>query len=294
VRSWRHTYRSNAPSTVTLTIEDCLASLGRRKFRQWTTTTGTPRERFIEVLERNEVAYNGPLDLDGGVFTLQSDNVSYDSSVINYLQLVAKSDLGRLFASRDNTLTFRDRLAATGTPVLLFADDGTGVDFEQVQRSDDARTLYTRVSIDRTGGIAQTSVNDQAEIDFDGARAFSLTNLLLNSDTDSASLADYLVGTLSIPEQRVEAITVKVPTIDSALLADTLDVDLADIVQVVWTPLGIGAPLDTVCVVESMAEKITATDHLITFGLSTVANRSPWTLEDDLLGALDSVAALSF
>ena len=70
--------------------------------------------------------------------------------------------------------------------------------------------------------------------------------------------------------------------------------DLASAVQVVWTPLGIGPELDTVAIVESMNETITPFDHLIRFGLSTVANRSPWTLEDDLLGALDGVAVLSF
>lgn len=294
VRSWRHTYRANAGSTVTLTVEDALAKLGRRKFLEWTTLPGRPRQRLVDVLERNEVAYTGPVDLDEGVFTLQGDNVSYGSSVLNYMQLVARSDLGRLFAARDNTLTFRDRLASTGVPVLLFADDGTGVDFEQVNRSDDARTLYTRATVDREGGIAQTSVNAQAEIDYDGARALSMTGLLLSSDTDSAALADWLTGTLSSPEQRIEAVAVKVPTIDASLLADTLAVDLADVVQVVWTPLGIGAPLDVVSVVESMNERITWNDHVITFGLSTVENRFPWTLEDDLLGALDGVAALSF
>jgi hypothetical protein len=280
---------------VTLTIEDALARLGRRKFTEWTTTEQLPRARIVDVLLRNEVAYSGPVDIDEGVFTLQSDYVSYGSSVLNYLQLVAKSDMGRLFASRPNTLTFRDRLTTTGsTAEVVFADDGSGVDFEEVNRSDDARTLYTRVTVDREGGIAQTSVNEQAEIDFDGARALSYTGLLLNSDTDSASLADYLVGTLSIPEQRIEQVIVKVPTVESAMLPALLALDLASIVQVVWTPLGIGNDLDVVAVVEGMNETITPFDHVITFGLSTVANRSPWTLEDDLLGALDGVAVLSF
>lgn len=296
VRSWRHSYRANAPSTVTLTIEDALAKIGRRKFTEWTTTEQLPRQRFVDVLLRNEVAYTGPVDIDEGVFTLQSDYVSYGSSVLNYLQLVAKSDLGRLFAARDNTLTFRDRLTTSGsTAEVVFNEDGTGVDIEAINRTDDARTLYTRVTVDRGGGTAQTSVNDQAEIDYDGARAFSYTGLLLNSDSDSESLADYLVGILSVPEQRIESVTVKVPTItDAGILADLLALDLASIVQVVWTPLGIGAEVDTVAVVESINETITAFDHLITFGLSTVANRSPWTLEDDLLGALDGVAVLSF
>jgi hypothetical protein len=295
VRSWRHSYRANAPSTVTLTIEDALAKLGRRKFTQWTTTEQQPRARFVDVLSRNEVAYTGPVDIDDGVFTLQADNVSYGSSVLNYLQLVARSDLGRLFASRDNTLTFRDRLTSTGsTGAVVFSDDGTGVDIEAVQRSDDARTLYTRVTVDREGGVAQTAVNAQAEIDYDGARSFDLSGLLLNSDTDSESVANFLVGTLSVPEQRIESVTVKVPTADSALLTDLLELDLADVAQVVWTPLGIGGELDVVAVIESMNETITPFDHEITFGLSTVANRSPWTLEDELLGVLDGVAVLSF
>jgi hypothetical protein len=334
VRSWRHSYRANAPSIVTLTIEDALAKLGRRKFTQWTTTPQQPRARIMDVLMRNEVAYTGPVAIDEGVFTLQADNVSYGSSVLNYLQLIARSDRGRIFASRDNTLTFRDRLTSTGsTNAVLFSDDGSGVDIEALQRSDDARTLYTRVTVDREGGIAQTAVNAQAEIDYDGARSFDLSGLLLSSDTDSESLANYLVGTLSVPEQRIESITVKVPTVgfstldggtasttmfddDSVdggdasstgpstidggsaasigLLDDLLALDLADVVQVRWTPLGIGGELDVVAVIESMNETITPFDHEITFGLSTVANRSPWTLEDELLGALDGVAVLSF
>ena len=296
VRTWRSTYRQNASVAVTLVAEDALAILGRRKFTAWTSTAAaTPRERILEVLARNEVTYTGTVDLDPGLSPLQSDSVTAGSSVLNYLQLVVKSDFGRLFASRVNALTFEDRLAVAGGAVAFTLDEnGTGVDIEGVTRSDDAKGFFTRVSVDRVGGVRQTSVNAQAEIDYDGARAMAITGLLLTSDDDSLYMADYLVAVLSVPEQRIESANVNVMHVPAALLPAVLAVDMAQTVRFVWTPLNIGTAIDVNLIVERVEHQISAYDHVMSLGFSTTVNRSPWTLEDVILGSLDTGGVLSF
>ncbi len=42
---------------------------------------------------------------------MQADYVSWDSNVLNYLQLVARTDAGLLFSSRTNVVTYLDLLA---------------------------------------------------------------------------------------------------------------------------------------------------------------------------------------
>jgi hypothetical protein len=292
---WQNTYEVSKRSEASLLAGDAMGSLARKSFLEWTTAPGQlPGARIGAVLARPEVAYDKGTDIDDGVSALQADLVTWGSNVLNYLQLVARSDLGRLFVSRSGVLTYRDRLnLATGTAAVAFADDGTGFRFHGI--APENAQLYTRVSVDREGGIAQTSMDDTAKTLYD-IRTLTVPGLLLNSDIQSADMADFLLNIHKTPRTRVSELVVNVSgyesSADQALVSS---LDIGDLVMVTWTPAGVGDPLEQTLVVEGVRHQITkGGPHMMVLALSDAVQRNVFIIEDDVYGLLDDGGVLAF
>jgi hypothetical protein len=74
--------------------------------------------RITSVLDRSEVGFPdgaSARDINLGVDVLQGDIVPVGTNVLGYLQTVARSDLGRLYVTRDGVLTYRSRHDVLGT-----------------------------------------------------------------------------------------------------------------------------------------------------------------------------------
>jgi hypothetical protein len=184
---------------------------------------------------------------------LQGDNVSWGSSVLNYIQLVTRSDLGRFYADRSGVVTFRDRLDPINVGAsVTFADDGTGVPFQGIAVEYGSELLYNRVGIDREGGTLQT-VTDAASQALYGASSLSERGLLLNSDTQSLAMANYLLGIYAEPELRVAELVVELSPLTGTQQAGVLGIDIASVIAVTWTPNGVGAAMERACIVEGIA-----------------------------------------
>lgn len=285
---WENEYAADRRTDASVLCVDALGLLARKDFDEWTTTSETAGPRIAAVLDRNEVVYAGGRDLDTGVDMLQADNVSWGSNVLNYLQLVVKSDLGRLFASRAGVLTYRDRLSVAGNvPVLTFADDGSGYEFNGVQKRSAAELLYTRVGVDREGGLLQTST-DAAAVETFGVRTLSLGGLLLNSDVQADAMSEFLLGIYKQPDDRIAALTVYVSGYSSeADQAAVTGLEIGDLVDVVWTPANIGAAINETMVVEGVAHQIGFdSGHVMTLALSNASQQSAFILDDAIFGIL--------
>jgi hypothetical protein len=206
---------------------------------------------------------------------------------LNYLQLVTRSDLGRFYASRTGVVTFRDRLDPLNVgAAVTFADDGTGVPFQGIAMSYGSELLYNRVGIDREGGTLQT-VTDAASQALYGASSLSERGLLLDSDTQSLDMANYLLGIYSEPELRVAELTVELAALDSTQQASVLALDIASVISVTWTPNGVGSSLTRSCIVEGIAHDITPDSHTVTLSLGDADRRSFLQLDDPIFGTLD-------
>lgn len=295
-RRWGHSYRQNAASATSLLCDDALGSLARRSFAaDWTSTTQLPGARINAVLNLPEVAFGVARDIDTGVNTLQADTVTAQTDVLTYLQLVARSDLGRLFADRTGQLVFVDRASIATTPILEFTDDGTGVDMERIERTDDLDTLITRVTVDRAGGTAQTVTNTTTEQTYELVNTLRMSGLLLGTDPESLLMASYLLGIYGQPEPRITEIEVNVTLIaDAGHRGQMLALDLGHVVRATFTPLGVGDPITRLCIVERVRHTITATTHLMTLGLSSAENRMPFILGDPVYGVLGGPGVLAY
>ena len=298
VSDWDLDYAVSGRSTATLSGEDALASLSRQQFLAWTTSAAqAPGARLTAVLNRSEVAWpGGQRDLDTGFASLQADNVSDQSNVLNYCQLVARSDgPATFFASRKGLLTFRDRRAnLTSTPVVTFTDDGTGVAFQDVQTAVGSETYYTRVSADRVGGTSQTYTTTGATTA--GIYSLAVTNLLQDTDAQVLEWATYFATVYATGEARVSGITC---VVDSTLMSSAnsqavLGIELNDVVRVKWTPNHVGAQVDQKSVVIGVHHNIFPDRYEVVLMLGKYDSRAPFILDSATNGTLDSPGVLVF
>lgn len=293
IDDWQFSYDVDGMSTVVFDVVDALADLASKEFDAWTADPGQlPGDRLNTILDRSEVSFpSGQRAIDPGTSSLQGDAVSWGSNALNYAQLVAKSDIGRLFASRENTLTFLGRNHAfTGVGAPILADDGTGIPYSGIARARGTELLYNRVGVDRSGGIQQT-VNDPASQATYKIRSLSLTGLLMDSDDQSLGMANYLLGLYKDPQTRIASLTVYVHGLSGAYQPVVLGLDIGDVVQVIYTPNGVGDPLDTFCLIEGRSDQMGSVSHTITFALSLLADGfagTPFVLDDPVFGVLDA------
>lgn len=285
---------------VSVTLEDVLASLVRRPMTSWTTTAQLAGDRITAVLNRGEVDLPvSQRDIDAGASMLQADNVSYGSSTLNYLQLVARSDLGRLFASAGDVLTFRDRYStSTASVALVITDDPSGpleIEPQKISRRNSIRDTYNRVTVDREGGIAQTSMLADAVVDEQGGiRTLTRPGLLLDDDVDSQSMADWLLYSTQTAENRITDIELDVTTCEEATAIAVVSLELGDRIEVSYTPQQVGSAVTAVVLVESISHNISFNSHRVQLGVSVVTNTTPFVFDDPAYGLFDGPGLFIF
>lgn len=288
IEDWDFGFPSTSESLAFIYAEDALGKLGRMEFGSWTTTASDlPGERIIDSLDRNEVSFGVNRDIDDGENQLQSDNVSYGSNVLNYLQLVSRSDFGRLFVSRTGVLTFRSRLGLIGSAsTVTFGDAADAVPLTGVGVDYGSERLYNRVGIDRVGGTLQT-VDVSGD---DDTRSLTLTELLLSTDTQSREMAEFLANRYSQPAVRFESVRTDLAMIDDpSVLGDVLASDIADVVTVTIRPPGMSTDFSQLVSVEGVRWNWSTDDAFgVEFSLSPLLQESAFTLDDASFGVLDT------
>lgn len=297
VEDWNLDYNASTRSSASAEAADALAELGRREFDEWTTTNGDlPWERLLAVLTRPEVDLPWSTSFDHGVTYLQGDYVSWESNVLNYCQLIARTDLGFFFASRENVVRYADRLANIGATAIvpfgsaLYPTTGLGVSYGR-------ETLFNRVSVTRFGGEPQI-VDDSTSIATYGVtRSLVLTELLMQDDTQALNLATLLLSAYKDPSYRFESVTIAVNALADAQQSAVLALDIGFPVSVTFTPNNVGGAITRTCVVEGIRHDITPELHEITFTLGDSAIYQfddTYTVDDATFGYFDAGGVLEY
>lgn len=295
---WLNSYSVNGDAVGSFPCIDGLGLLSRQQFNAWTATNlQKGGARVASVLNRAEVGWPAGLrDLDTGVVTLQGDSITWGSNPLNYLQLISESDQGNLFVDRKGVMTYRDAHSLTNpSPIVTFADDGSGLPFADAQLSSAGERFFSSVSVDREGGTVQT-VNDAGVGQASSIRRLSLSGLLMNTDAQAKDLADWLLNLYKTPTPKVKTLTVNFAAFDDvATCSQVAALDLSDVVHVTWTPLQTGSTIDEDYTIELIEHAIPYTGpHVVTFTLAPVAQSTVFTLDDATLGKLNGHGRLAF
>jgi hypothetical protein len=216
----------------------CVDALRLFTTAQITTVTGAGVQlsgaRVNAILD--ELDYPATLrDIDAGDSTLQADPGTARQA-IDALQLVKKSEFGELFLDAEGRVTFLSRTAVTASlasPVYTFADDGTGIAFQNAVVALDDSLVVNDVTVTRAGGSAQ-NVFDQNSIDKYFIHSGVRDGVLVQSNQEALDMASMLLSTRKETETRIDSIVLNLEDGDNvARVVAGLNMELMDCVDVI-------------------------------------------------------------
>jgi len=287
VEDWDLDYDVSGRSTAAARCTDALGILGQCSFTTWTNTATTGAGKLTNICDRPEVDWPSGLrwfDADIGTYALgflpplQSDNVSWGSNVLNYCQLIARSELFVLFfATASGALRYRtwvdpdgvDRTEYDPLPVSA-AFGGTDIPFQSIARRSGSEMLFSSVSVDREGGTAQTAtVSDPVawQGTYGRLRRLSIPETLLASDAVALSMAQKMRDYCQVPRELITDITVELAALSGADQTAVLEVEIGDRVRVAFTPNDVGSAVTRVHAVQGITHDISPESHTVTFSL---------------------------
>jgi hypothetical protein len=271
VDDWNLNYDLSGLSVTTADCVDGFTLLAQRALSAHTATSELSGARINAVLDRADVDWPTDLrDIDAGAQLLQADVVDDGANALEYLQLITDTESGSIFIGKDGDLVFKDRtVAPVSAGQVIFADDGSGVEFSEVQVVYGSELLYNYIQIERASG-GTAIATDSDSISNYGQQALIQTGLLMNSDDDAESLANYLLNQFKQPEYRFETLSVQLEALSSADQSDVLGLEIGDVCEIKFTPNQTGSQINQYATIIAVAHSIQPFSHRITFGFETL------------------------
>lgn len=204
--------------------------------------------------------------IDTGVASLGADVIGDNTTALSYLQSIDLSEGGALFVAKDGALEFLERVSSQGALVMSFTDDGTGVPFSDISLEFGTESLFTQVTVEFTGGTAVATASAATLGNF-GLSELSIKTLLADSN-EAQDIADFYLFRFSEPQVRIDQLEVRMNGLTTAQQGQVLDLELGDPVGIVFTPQGIGDPIERTVVVDQIEHNITPGDHNVRLNFS--------------------------
>ena len=269
ITSYVTTYPREAED-VTYTTIQAVDAFRLAQNAQISTVTGASAgqlsgTRINEILD--EISWPASMrDVDAGLTTLQADPGT-TRTALAALTTVAQSEYGALYVNANGEFVFQDRSVTVssiaGTPTV-FADDGSGIDYNDVAWILNDTLIFNKATITRVGGSAQVAFN-QASIDKYFLHSYFLDGLLMQTDAVALDYAQAYVASRAETTIRCDAIVLDLytPNYNSGIIA-ALDLDFFDPITVKTTQPG-GSVLEKTLQIFGVNMNITPNSWKTTF-----------------------------
>jgi len=205
-------------------------------------------------------------DVDAGLTTIQADPGT-NRTALAALTTVTQSEYGAFYVDASGSFVFQDRAVTAGsiggTPTV-FADDGSGIDYNDVAWILNDVLVFNKATITRAGGTAQVALN-QASIDKYFLHSYFLDGLLMQTDAVALDYAQAYVASRAETSIRCDAIVLDLytPNYNSGIIA-ALDLDFFDPITVKTTQPG-GSVLEKTLQIFGVSMAITPNSWKTTF-----------------------------
>jgi len=287
-------YAPSNKSQVRIDISDAFSVLTNSGLEEFTPSSQLSGARVNAILDRPEVAWpTDEREIDAGNSTMLGALVEKGTSTLGYLQLVSNSEFGNLFIGKDGKVVFRERNAVPNTPSLVFSDEVvggefTGIQFASVRNVFGSENLYNRISISNAAGTPlEANASDQESQTVFGARSYSQSNLLVETQSELQFLADFLLARFKQPQYRFEAVTVVMDTLSVANQDAVLELEIGDIVLVRFEPSNIPPAIEQYVRIIGISHDWSPNSKEITFALERL-DFAIFILDNAVLGELDN------
>ena len=290
IDDWDLSYEPSGNSYAIIKSSDAFAQFANQSLSAGTATAQQTGERVTAILQNAGVQWPvDRIDAETGQQALQADVIEEGTNALGYLQTISESEPGALFVSKDGSVKFLDRYSeSAGTPVT-FADDGSGIPYQNLAVVYGAELLYNEVVVTRENGGTATASDTTSQEQY-GIQNLSRSNLPLDNDTSAQNLADYLVTQYKNPEYRFEALEIEIIDLTEEQQTLILNLELGDSVRVKFTPNNVPPQIDRYAEVIRIAQRVTETSHKVTLGLGSTEGEF-WRLSDLVFGRLGNALA---
>jgi hypothetical protein len=284
VEDWNLDYALSGDSTATVSCADGLSSIAQAVAPVGTATAQLSGARINAYL--TEAGWPAAQrSISTGQATLAADPIAENTNAIAYLQKAADSDPGVLFVGKSGLMTFRDRadLQAFTSNVTF----GTGgIPFTDIRVEYGSEELYPVIEVEYWGGtaVASLTVSNAASVAAYGENTLAVSTLLASA-TDATTLGTFLSNRYGSPQYRVTGLTVGLHGLGSSDVSKILGLELGDMVQVVWTPNGVGSAISQFVTVEGIDHSANPSTHFVTLTLSETF--ASFQLDSAVFGVLD-------
>ena len=268
--SYDPTSAPNTRSEVTIDVADDFVLLANTFMDEYFPSTELSGARVNAILALPEVNYTGPTAIDAGTVTCLDDPVQDQTRTIDALQAVAATERGYLYFRGDGTLAFTDRIVGSSIPAKVFADDGTGQEYETLSIVYGQENLFNRVVCTPIDSITAGVADDATSQATFGIATLSLGGLLC-SDGDAQTLADYLLSLFKDPSYRFDGMSVTFVGNSIGLVSqqEIIDLELGSVVRIIKS-FSTGSPTSVYqnVTVEHIDHEITPQSHTISYKFS--------------------------
>lgn len=221
-------------------------------------------------------------DIADGQSVVVDQIVDDGTNVWSYIQNVAVSEPGQLYATKDGRIKFTARDSAGSSGNIVFGNDG--IDISSLSAIYGAELLYNRVTL--TNSTSSFTAEDSDSILAYGARDLTIDTYLEN-DTDLEPIANLILSQYKNPEYRFDQISVMLDSLSPEEQASILSLDLGQFVTVKFTPSGIPPEIVRYGKVIRIEQEHNPSYSMFSIGLQTSPN-PVFILDDPLLGKLDT------
>ena len=287
-------YEPGVQSVVRIDASDALSVLTNSGLEEFTPDSELSGARINTVLDRPEVDWPAELrDIDTGNSLMLDADVAEGTGTLTYLQLVANSEFGTLFLSKDGKITFRERNSVPNIPDIVFSDEVvagvyTGIQFADVNIVYGSENLYNRITLENADIFPeQAFAEDATSQAVYGPRTLSQTGLLIQEPEQLQFLADFFLARYKEPQYRFETVTVVLDTLSTVNQNKVLDLEIGDIVLVRFEPSDIPPAIEQYCRIIGINHDWTPGSKNISFSLERL-DFAVFILDDLVLGELDN------
>jgi hypothetical protein len=288
VIAYDYTFAKAGPNTVTVQCADDFYKLAQAFLDEWNVAVETTSQRLTSLLALSEVDYTGTTSIASSSIALGHDNaytVPDGTNALAYVNSIQKAEQGRVFMSRDGTLTFQTRIGTTlSNPVISF-DDNSGTHYDAIQIEFDADNVVNRAQVINLDGTTATADDLASQ-----AKYFIQTKSINGSileNSELQDLADYLI--VAEPEPRFTAVGTSFAMLTNTERDDVATVDIGDTISVAKDIPGLGSSIGEELSVEGIEATIDfRTGHRVTFYTSPTTIVYQLILDDPTYGVLNA------
>jgi hypothetical protein len=289
VVDWNLDYDISNQDKMYANCSDVFTVLANQSMEAFTPSAQISSARVSAVLDRPEIQYQGARDIGTGSSTLGAFAVAENTNVLNYLQLVTKSEQGYIYIAANGTLTYKGRSQVLN-PVANaeFKADGTGINYQTLINEFGDELLYNDIVTESPAG-GPFNATDTASQALYQSQQYAATDLLNSTASEVEALGQYLLGKYRNPVLRFTGVTTQLAALSTAHQNVVLALDLTDIATVEKTYVtGTPASVTQTLIVSGVQHTITPQNHIIGFTFESTDGNQYLTLDDLIFGTLDN------